>query len=75
MSIAVPVSADSSLDGSRSKQVKFSIPANKKVNIFPLRNNIVQELVKAVLYFRSALYIPMPKKADRKDIHAITPNR
>ena len=38
MSIAVTVTADSSLNGSRSKQVKFSVPSDQEVNILPLRD-------------------------------------
>ena len=48
MGIAVTVTADSSFDGSRSKQVEISVPSDQEVNILLLRYQIMQELVKAV---------------------------
>ena len=69
MSIAVTVTADSSLNGSRSKQVKFSVPSDQKVNILLLRYQVMQELVKAVTDLRSALDVPMPEKANCVNIH------
>ena len=56
--IAVPITSDSSLNGSRSKQVKFSVPSNQEVNILLLRYQIMQEPVKAVTDLRSALDVP-----------------
>lgn len=62
MGIAVTVTADSSLNGSRSKQVEIAVPSDQEVNILFLRYQVMQELVKAVFYLRSTLYVPMPKK-------------
>lgn len=50
MGIAVTVTVDSSLDGSRSKQIKISVPSAQEVNILFLCYQIMQELVKAVLW-------------------------
>lgn len=50
MGIAVTVTVDSSLDGSRSKQIKISVPSDQEVNILFLCYQIMQELVKAVLW-------------------------
>ena len=47
---------DSSLNGSRSKQVKIAVPSYQEVNILFLRYQVMQELVKAVFYLRSTLY-------------------
>jgi hypothetical protein len=69
MGIAVTVTADSSLNGSRSKQVKFSVPSDQEVNILLLRYQVVQELVKAVTNLRSALDVPMPEKANCVNVH------
>lgn len=63
MGIAVTVTADSSFDGSRSKQVEISVPSDQEVNILLLRYQIMQELVKAVFYLRSTLYVSMPEKS------------
>ena len=64
MGIAVIITADSSLNGSRSKQVKIAVPSDQKVNILFLRYQVMQELVKAVFYLQSTLYVSMPEKAD-----------
>ena len=69
MGIAVTVTADSSLNGSRSKQVKFSVPSDQEVNILFLRYQVMQELVKAVTDLRSTLYVSMPEKADSVNVH------
>ena len=69
MGIAVTVTADSSLNGSRSKQVKFSVPSDQEVNILLLRYQVMQELVKAVFYLRSALDVSMPEKANCVNVH------
>lgn len=50
MGIAITVTVDSSLDGSRSKQIKISVPSDQEVNILFLCYQIMQELVKAVLW-------------------------
>ena len=68
MGIAVPVTADSSLNGSRSKQIKIAVPSNQEVNILFLRYQVMQELVKAVFYLRSTLNVPMPEKADSVNV-------
>ena len=73
MGIAVTVTADSSFDGSRSKQVEISVPSDQEVNILLLRYQIMQELVKAVFYLRSTLYVSMPEKADSVDVHNSIP--
>ena len=57
MGIAVIVTADSSLNGSRSKQIKISVPSDQEVNILFLRYQVMQELVKAFFYLRSTLYV------------------
>lgn len=62
MGIAVIVTADSSLNGSRSKQIKISVPSDQEVNILFLRYQVMQELVKALFYLRSTLYVSMPEK-------------
>ena len=73
MGIAVTVTADSSFDGSRSKQVEISVPSDQEVNILLLRYQIMQELVKAVFYLRSTLYVSMPEKANCVDVHNSIP--
>ena len=45
MGIAVIVTVDSSLNGSRSKQIKISVPSDQEVNILFLRYQVIQELV------------------------------
>jgi transcriptional regulator, XRE family len=73
MGIAVIVTADSSLNGSRSKQIKISVPSDQEVNILFLRYQVMQELVKAFFYLRSTLYVSMPEKADSVDVHNLIP--
>ena len=63
--IAIPVTANSSLNGSRSKQVEIAVPSNQEVNIFLLRYQVMQELVKVVYYLRSTLYVSMPEKSSQ----------
>ncbi|WP_367112669.1 hypothetical protein [uncultured Ruminococcus sp.] len=71
--IAVSMTSDSSFYGSRSKQVKISVPSDQEVNILFLRYQVMQELVKAVFYLRSTLYVSMPEKADSVDVHNSIP--
>lgn len=73
MGIAVIVTVDSSLNGSRSKQIKISVPSDQEVNILFLRYQVMQELVKALFYLRSTLYVSMPEKADSVDVHNLIP--
>ena len=73
MGIAVIVTADSSFNGSRSKQIKISVPSDQEVNILFLRYQVMQELVKALFYLRSTLYVSMPEKADSVDVHNLIP--
>lgn len=74
MGIAVIVTADSSLNGSRNKQIKISVPSDQEVNILFLRYQVMQELVKAFFYLRSTLYVSMPEKADSVDVHNLIPS-
>jgi len=50
MGIAVPMTSDSSLNGSRNKQVEIAVPSYQEVNILFLRYQVMQDLVKAVFY-------------------------
>ena len=72
MSIAVTVTADSSLNGSRSKQVEIAVPSDQEFDIFFLHYKVMQELVKTVFYLQSTLYVSMPEKADSVYFHALT---
>lgn len=74
MCIAVPISADCSFNSCRCKQIKIPVPSDQKFNILPLRDYIVQELVKAALYLHSMLYVPMTEKTYRVDIYDLTSN-
>lgn len=69
MGIAVTITANCSLNGSRSKQIKISVPSDREVNILFLRYQVMQELVKAFFYLRSTLYVSMPEKANCVNIH------
>lgn len=71
--IAVSMTSDSSFYGSRSKQIKIAVTSDQEVNILFLRYQVMQELVKAVFYLRSTLYVPMPEKADSVDVHNSIP--
>ncbi|MBR1384988.1 MAG: hypothetical protein IJ555_14455, partial [Ruminococcus sp.] len=45
MSVAVSITVNGSLNGCRSKQVKFPISADKEVYVLSLRYQVMQELV------------------------------
>ena len=57
MCIAVSIFIDCSLDCCGSKNVKISVPSDQEVNILFLRYQVMQELVKAVFYLSSTLYV------------------
>ena len=50
--LAEAVLSDGSFYGSRSQQVKFSVPSYQKFHILFLRYQVVQERIKTALYLR-----------------------
>ena len=68
MRVTVSIFTDSSLNGSRSKKVKFPITPYEKFDILFLRDNVMQEFIKTVLDLRNSFDAPMPEKTNGEDI-------
>jgi len=62
MRVTVSIFTDSSLNGSRSKKVKFPITPYEKFDILFLRDNVMQEFIKTVLDLRNSFDAPIPEK-------------